>query len=212
LRPRFAATVRNPGERFTRLQLAARVIAFIALGVVGVSFGMVFLFAYLALPVFAASRLSSGSSSYLADDGPRVLRALRWFAAVCAWAGLIVEHLPGREPGEHLAVAVDEGAAAEPTASGALWRVVTGIPSALVLAVLGCIGVFVWIWAALSVLLFERVGPGAHAFLAGLQRWCVRLLAYQASLVDEYPPFSFADDPSGPLSSTTGRAAGEPSR
>ncbi len=52
---------------------------------------------------------------------------------------------------------------------------------------------FVWAWAALSILLWERVGPGAFDYLVGLQRWSIRLLAYQASLVDEYPPFSLSE-------------------
>ena len=42
--------------RFTRLQLLVRVVAFCALGVLGLTFGTVFLFGYLALPVFAAAR------------------------------------------------------------------------------------------------------------------------------------------------------------
>src|SRR5262245_48191877 len=45
-------------DRFTRLQLLVRVVAFCALGITGVSFGLVFAFAYIALPVFAASRLA----------------------------------------------------------------------------------------------------------------------------------------------------------
>lgn len=35
----------------------------------------------------------------------------------------------------------------------------------------------------------------ASAYLLGLQRWSVRMLAYQACLTDAYPPFSFADTP-----------------
>jgi hypothetical protein len=63
----------------------------------------------------------------------------------------------------------------------------------------GWLGVFVWLWAALSILLFQRVGPHAFGYLVGVQRWSVRLLAYQASLVDEYPPFSFSDAPPAAL-------------
>jgi len=181
--------------QFTRLQLLVRFVAFLALGVIGLSFGTVFLFAYLALPVFAAVRVSGArnADSYATDDRPRVIAALRWFAAICAWAGLTAEYLPGRSPPETVKIEVE--GIARPTAASAMWRVITGIPSALVLGVLGCIGVFVWVWAALSVLFVERVGEGAFNYLVGLQRWSVRLLAYQASLVDEYPPFSFSDAP-----------------
>jgi len=181
-------------DRFTRLQLLVRVVAFCALGALGLSFGTVFLFAYLALPVYAASRLAaSDPAEYAAHDGPRVVGALRWLAAVCAWAGLITDHLPARTPDEIVKLEIES--AANPTASSAMWRILTGLPSALVLAVLCWIGGLVWLWAALSILFAQRVGPGAFHYLVGLQRWSIRLLAYQASLVDEYPPFSFEDAP-----------------
>jgi hypothetical protein len=184
---------------FTRLQLVARLVAFCALGLFGLSFGVFFLFAYLALPVFAASRLSTQrtATQYLDQDGPRVLTALRWFAAVSGWAGLITDRLPSAAPDEIVRVTVAPSAA--PSAASAMWRVVTGLPSALVLAVLGWIGTLVWLWAALSVLLFARVGLGAFEYLVGLQRWSIRLLVFQASLVDEYPPFSFSDPPPASL-------------
>lgn len=181
--------------RFTRLQLLVRVIAFCALGVLGLTFGTVFLFAYLALPAFAASRLAAGRdpAAYLAEDGPRVMKALTWFAAFSAWGALIAEQLPGRSASEVVAIEVDAGAKPDPRI--AILRVFAGLPSALVLAFLCMIGVLVWMWAAITILVAERVGPHAYGYLVGLQRWSVRLLAYQASLVDEYPPFSFAEAP-----------------
>lgn len=186
-------SVEHP-PRFTRLQLLVRVVAFAALGVLGLSFGAIFLFAFLALPVLAAIRLSTGEpASYILRDGPRVVGGLRWLAAICAWAGLVADRLPHRSPEETVRVHVEvEPIVHRPlTSTGAILRILTGIPSALVLAVVCWLGVFVWLWAALSVLFTERVGPGAFNYLVGLQRWSIRLLAYQASLIDEYPPFLF---------------------
>jgi len=181
--------------RFARLQLAIRFIAFMALGVLGLSFGTVFLFAYLALPVYAASRLGGRDpEGYARHDAPRILNALRWYAALAAWAGLTAEHLPGRSPGEIVHMEI-EGVAPTHSAGQALARVIYGVPSALVLALLCWVGMFVWLWAALSILFVQRVGEGAFGYLVGLQRWTMRLLAYQASLVDDYPPFSFSDAP-----------------
>jgi hypothetical protein len=181
-------------ERFSRLQLLVRVVAFWALGLVGLSFGTVFLFVYLALPVLAASRLVGREpTAYLDHDGPRIVDALSWLAALAAWVGLIADRLPVRAPNETVKLEIER--TAHPTPSAVILRVVSGLPSALVLALLGCVGVFVWLWAALSILITERVGPVAFDYLVGLQRWSIRLLAYQASLVDEYPPFSFIDTP-----------------
>jgi hypothetical protein len=184
--------------RFTRLQLLVRVLAFVVLGMLGLSLGLLFMAAYVALPVFAAARLSSrDAASYLAEDGPRVVRWLRWFAAIFAWLGLAADALPLRSPEETVRLEVEPSG--QPTASSALWRLLIGLPSALVLGLLAFVGGFVWLWAALVVLIDERVGDGAFRFLAGLQRWSVRLLAYQASLVEPYPPFSFDDTPRRPL-------------
>ena len=68
-----------------------------------------------------------------------------------------------------------------------------------------------WVSSGVRVVLGRTVdsvlrtrGPAAFNYLVGLQRWSIRLLAYQASLVDEYPPFSFAD---APIEMPTARAA-----
>jgi len=184
----------DPPPRFTRLQLLIRLLAFCVLGIVGLSFGAAFMVGFVGLPVFAAVRLSSredAKHSYIVNDGPMVIAALRWFAALSAWAGLIAEHVPSRSPDE--TVRIDVETTANPTPRTALLRLLWGLPSALVLGFLCWLGVVVWLWAALSILFTERVGPGAFNYLVGLQRWSIRLLAYQACLVDEYPPFSFAD-------------------
>jgi hypothetical protein len=182
--------------RFTRVQLLVRLAAVLVLGGLGISLGTVFWGAYLLLPVYAASRIATRGSAaeYARQDGPSVMRALHWLAAVGAWAGLVVEALPAHGPGETVRVTLEP----TPTRSSpvsALLRIVTGLMSALVLGLLGFIGLFVWIWAAISILFHESVGAGAFAYLSGLSRWGVRLLAHQACLVDQYPPFSFRDGP-----------------
>lgn len=184
----------EPPFRFARVQLVTRFVAFMVLGLVGLSFGTVFLLAYVALPLFGAVRIASHESArqYLRADGPRIVRALHWFAALSAWAGLTVERLPLRRASETCTLTIDD-LEAHPRAGALLLRIVTGLPSALGLAVAGLFGILVWLWAAFSILFAEHVGHGPFHYLVGLQRWTVRLLAYQAGLVDAYPPFSFAD-------------------
>jgi len=180
--------------RFTRFQLVVRILAFMLLGIAGLSLGAVFVFAYLALPAFAAVRLARGRgpTAYLEEDGPRIFRALRGFAAIYAWFGFVVDRLPDSAEDT---VQLEMERSGHPTPASALWRMLLGLPSALVLSVLCMIGGVVWLWAALTVLLHEQVGEAAFAYLAGLQRWAIRLLAYQASMVAEYPPFSFEEPP-----------------
>jgi hypothetical protein len=183
-----------PPPKFSRLQLLGRLVAFAALGMLGLSFGAVFAFLYLVLPAYAGSRLATRDAEpagYATEDGPRVVKMLRWFAALTAWTGLVAEQLPSRAPEETIRLDVTGPANLSP--ASALLRVFTGIPSAIALGFLCWLGVFVWLWAAITILVGERVGPHAFRYLVGLQRWSIRLLVYQASLVDEYPPFSFSD-------------------
>lgn len=182
-------------SRFTRKQLLFRVVAFVVLGIVGVSLGTFYLLAYLALPIIAAFRIAFLDSSrrYFEEDGRRIMRALHWLIALNAWAGLVAERLPAQSPEETVSVALDDTSPSATPVSAVL-RLFTGLPSALALCVLGWVGLFVWLWAAFTVLLSERIGAGPFDYLLGLQRWTLRLLAYQACLVDEYPPFSFSDD------------------
>lgn|GEM_PF-583183 len=182
---------------FSLAQLGLRFVAFIALGVLGLSFGAVLFFTYLALPIYAAIRLGSRDrGTYVREDGPRILAALRWLAAVCAWTGLTLEHLPARRADEVIILEIESNArdTRAATTGSALLRVLTGFPSALVLSLLGFFGAFVWLWSALTILFTRRVGDGAWTFMVGLQRWSLRLLVYQASLVDDYPPFALGDD------------------
>jgi hypothetical protein len=185
---------------YSRLQLLLRVLGFIVIGMLGLSLGLIAIVAYLALPAFAAARLAGDRderASYLETDGPRITRALSWFAAIYAWFGLVVDRLPSKTPAETVRLAIEPAAArtAEPTPATALWRLLWGLPSALVLMLLYFFGSFVWLWSALRVLFSERVGDVAHGYLTGLQRWTIRLLAYQASLVEPYPPLSLAEGP-----------------
>ena len=68
-------------------------------------------------------------------------------------------------------------------------HVVDLAPLALALV---CVGAIVWFFAAVRVLADERYPESSWRFLAGLVRWEAHLLAYLASLVDDYPPFTFA--------------------
>jgi len=185
-------------QRFSVVQLALRLVVFIVLGALGISFGLLFFVLYLGLPAFAAIRIQSGGHQrYLSVDGPNIVGMLRWVAAVCAWTGLVVDRLPQRDPAELVTLSVKHWDG-QPTPGTALARVVTGLPSALFLLIVGFVGTFVWLWAALSILFTHNVGSNAHAFLEGVQRLCLRLLVYQASLVESTPPATLQDDAPAP--------------
>jgi hypothetical protein len=72
----------------------------------------------------------------------------------------------------------------------ALLRILYAIPSLIVLALLGIAGAIVWVVSLVLILVSETYPESFWRFLHGLVGWEARLLAYLASLVDAYPPFS----------------------
>ena len=57
-------------------------------------------------------------------------------------------------------------------------------------ALLGLVSSVVWVIATISVLVSERYPESLWNFQSGIVRWEARLLAYLASIVEPYPPFS----------------------
>jgi Domain of unknown function (DUF4389) len=79
-----------------------------------------------------------------------------------------------------------------PTTGSALLRLLTSIPSGFVLALLGVVATITGIIAGIFILVREDYPEALYGFHTGVVRWGARLLAYYASLTDEYPPFSLA--------------------
>ncbi|AGP35918.1 hypothetical protein BE04_14895 [Sorangium cellulosum] len=184
--------------KLDRIQLLARVLLLTALSLAGVTLGFVMTLAYLVLPAVASALVyQKGSARFLAEDGPRLTRALAWLEAAFAYLFLLTDKLPLDRPAEAARLDIDPTGA--PTAKGALLRLFTSLPSAIVLALLSCAAYLAWLVSAVSILFTERVPTVIYDFQCGVLRWQARLLAYHASLVDKYPPFAF--DP-GPMDGT----------
>ena len=179
-------------DRYSRAQLALRVVLFVLIGMVGCSLGALFLVLYLALPAFAAIALSNGSSERFQEvEAPRIVRFLRWIIAIYAYFALVTDQFPTSEPDGNIHLAIQPGG--HPTISSALLRVFYGLPSVLVLAILLWLAAIAWLFAFLLVLIRGRYGRGLYEFQTGILRWMARLLAYQASIVQPYPPFSLGE-------------------
>jgi hypothetical protein len=73
------------------------------------------------------------------------------------------------------------------------------IPHYLIMYVLGIAAAIGWLLAAIAVLFTGTYPLGLFNFLAGFERWRVRISAYLTLMTDRYPPFSLADDPSYPV-------------
>lgn len=186
--------------RFDRIQLVLRLAISIALGWVASFTGWLPGLVFFVLPVFAATVVSTrGATAYTEDLGLRLWRVLRWLLAFSAYMMLLVDRFPAGDPAaEPNRVRADLQVDARPTTASALLRLVTSIPSALVLCLLAFVSSVLTLVGAITVLIDNHVPARILAFQRGMLRWQARLVGYHASLVDEYPPFSFDDGDSRP--------------
>ena len=195
----------NSPATFDRVQLLLRIALAVALGWVGITAGWLICMLYGMLPVVAAIASSSiGNERFANEFAPRLWRVLRWLLQLSAYMLLLVDRFP---TGDDTGVHIDLQPTGKPTAGSALVRLITSIPSGLVLIVLWCVSGFLWLIAAGLVLLGGPMASSILAFQRGVLRWQARLVAYHASLVDEYPPFSFdtEDGRDTPLAATSVR-------
>jgi hypothetical protein len=176
-------------EKFERPHVFLRILILIILSALGGVLGWVTGLVYLVLPALAAIFVSQrGPERFLQEDGPRMTGWLRWFLAFYAYIGLLTDRFPIEKPEEIVRFEVQ--ASGRPTVGSALLRLILSIPSAFVLALLGILAAIVWLIALILVLIRETYPENLHNFQRGLLRWAARLLAYHASLIDQYPPFA----------------------
>lgn len=183
---------------FQRAHVFLRVGLLVVIGWIGHPFGLL----WLGIPVVAAILVSQKSGQrYLDESGPIITRAVNWILDLVAYLALLTDELPSQ--GEH-PVRFQIERSGSPTVGSALLRILYAIPSLIVLAILTFVGAIVWLIAVLLVLVNESYPDSLWRFLVGLVRWEANLLAYLASLVDRYPPFTLetgAVSPGAPSSS-----------
>jgi hypothetical protein len=173
---------------FQRAHVFLRIALLVVIGWIGHPFGLL----WLGVPVVAAILVAQkGGQGYLDEDGPMLTRVFTWILAVIAYLALLTDRLPTRD---EQPVRFEVERSGSPTVGSALLRVLYSIPSLIVLAILVCVGAFVWLLAVVLVLINERYPESAWRFLSSLVRWEANLFAYLASLTDRYPPFALETD------------------
>ena len=172
-----------------RTQIIIRLLLMIVLSILAGSLGWAHGALYIALPVLGAILISQkGAKQYHAEAEQNVTLWLRYVVAFDSYIWLLTDKLPNEDPRATLRFEVTPSG--EPTAGGVLLRIITAIPHAIVLAILGVVAVVLAIIAAIMVLVGESYPEGIFNFLRGYVRWQARVYAYMAGLVDEYPPFA----------------------
>jgi hypothetical protein len=187
---------------FDRVQLLLRIGIGILLGWLGVTAGWLVCLLFGALPLIAAISISSERDAYLEEVAPPIWSVLAWLLRLSAYMLLLVDRFPTDEA---RSVVTKIRYTGQPTVGSALARLITSIPSGFVLMLLWFVSGVVWVVAALVVLLGLAMPRSILAFQRGVLRWSARLVAYHASFVVEYPPWSFdTESPSGQALATAG--------
>lgn len=182
---------------FERAHVFLRLALLIVIGWIAHPIGLL----WLGLPVVAAILVSqSGGERYLHEHGPTAIRVLGWILGVVTYLALLTDRLPrrGEEP-----VRFQVERSGSPTVGSALLRILTAIPSIIVLALLVYVGAIVWLVAAVLVLVDGSYPDSLWRFLLGIVRWEASLFSYLASLVDRYPPFTLETGPLSPAAPTS---------
>jgi hypothetical protein len=172
-------------RRFDRAQVVLRVVILVLVALIGIPVGWIL---YLGFPALAAVMITQKDGArYLAEDGARVTGWVGWMVTLLAYIWQLTDRLPG--VGE-APVRFDVEPTGMPTVGSALFRIIAAIPSAFVLVLLMLVSAIVWVIAAVWILIDETYPESLFGFQRGVIRWTARLLAYLASLVESYPPFS----------------------
>jgi hypothetical protein len=181
-------SIRQP-EKFDRAHVVIRLLIVIILSVLAGASGWIPGLVYLGIPVLAAVLISQkGAETYLAEADGTMTRWLRYIVGFYAYLALLTDKLPSEAMEDYLEFRVTPGG--NPSTGNALVRIILALPSAIVLALRWIVGIVLGLIAAILILVQESYPAGIYDFLRGLMRWEARLLAYLASLVEEYPPFA----------------------
>lgn len=178
-------------EEFDKAQVILRVVIVVVLSIFQVG-NIIFGGAYLLLPVLAAVLIAQkGATQYLEDSEEGPTKWLRYLMGFFSYMALATDKIPTGDP--KAIVDLNVQPSGSPSIGSALLRIILAIPHAIVLGLLGIILAICWIVAAISILIKGTYPEWAASFIHGYLRWQARLLVYLASLVDEYPPFSFSE-------------------
>ncbi len=189
----------QPPKEFDKAQVVLRVAIVFVLAFLQVG-NIIFGGSYLVLPVVAAVLISQkGAERYLAEAQSGPTKWLRYIMMFYSYMALATDKLATQDPEQIVNLQVQP--TGSPTVGSALLRIILGIPHAIVLGIVGIAFVIVWLIAAISILVNGTYPDWAANFIRGYLRWTARLMAYMASLVDEYPPFSFGDGEPAPAAS-----------
>jgi hypothetical protein len=175
--------------RFDRIQILFRVLWLAAIGLLHQTVGGLFVALYLILPVAAAIAISRNrGTGFGEDDRDSLASVIDWAVSFYAYLLFVSDRFPS--PSGDNATRLVVRPSGTPRVGSALARLLMTLPHAIVLCVLGfCAGIVAFA-IAVAVLVSETCPEALRTFQRDVIAWVGRALAYHASLVEAYPPFS----------------------
>jgi hypothetical protein len=174
--------------QFERVQVLYRLLLLVAIGFLHQMLGSLAGVLYLFLPIVAAvSIYRNGGIGLRAEETRSFISVIDWAVSFYAYFLFVIDRFPlARERDARLSVE----AVGSPRGGAALARLVTTLPHAIVLSVLGVASVLVAVAMGISVLVTGKAPDALYGFQRDVVAWIGRVLAYHSSLVDTYPPFA----------------------
>jgi hypothetical protein len=149
-----------------------------------VGLSWIFGIGYLITPLIVAWKVwRKGPERYLREDGPWMQDKVRRTVALSAYLNALTD-----KPSEGVDVEIEMNA--RPTPLSAALRLFATLPSLLVMGVVYVLAFLPWTVMIALIMLRRNYPQGFFDWLAAMARWQSRLLAYHASLIDEYPPLT----------------------
>jgi hypothetical protein len=173
---------------FERHQVVLRLLILL-LAMLGSSMAWIFGVLYLFLPAFVAVLVSQKDGErFMTEDAGKLKRLLHWILAIYSYLALLTDRLPTDAP--ERSVNFEVTTAGRPTPASALLRLVYSLPALVFFALLSLIASLAWMVSMVLVLVQGTYPDSFFRLQCGVMRLQARLLAYHASLVEAYPPFT----------------------
>jgi hypothetical protein len=177
--------------KFQRIQIALRFIIVFLLSIIN-TLCYIYTSLYLVIPFVASLLISQkGAEKYLQENHTNITKWLSYLIGFNAYLGLLTDKFPIDNAFNHFDLKVTPGG--KPTIGDPLLRIILALPHFIALIVVAIPFVVLYPLAAIFILATENYPDFLYSYFRGYIRWQTRVYFYLTAVVEEYPPFSFAD-------------------
>lgn len=179
-------------EKFQRVQIALRFIIIFLFIIINPLYYF-YLFLFLLIPFVSSILISQkGAERYLQESNTNITKWLSYLVGFNAYLGILTDKLPIENVLTHFTLKVHPGG--KPTIGDPLLRIILAFPHYLVLIIISIPFIVFYPLAAIFILATENYPLFLYNYFRGFVRWQTRVYYYLTAVIEEYPPFSFAEN------------------